>query len=140
MPALAGALTVLVWPGPTSPVLNTFLSLDDGPAVRVWVTESSLVTSMRSPGCTSGLAGVNLKFLIVILTTGPPPPVAVVPPDDDPLLAVPTETASTTRAATAAAASAPEVPPGTPERRRATRSPSGFPAGSRGALVPASAV
>src|SRR5690242_1303830 len=113
---------VLVWFGPMVLVLNRFLCRV-GPAVKSCVTPSSLMTWIRSPGCTSGLDGVNLKFLITILTTGPEPPVLPplpAPPAVDELLplAVPTEMPSTTAATTAAAPAATAAPPGSAWRSR----------------------
>jgi hypothetical protein len=56
-------LKVLVWPGLTGPVLNSF---ESALSVTVCATESSFLTVTTAPGETVSEAGENAKFLMTI--------------------------------------------------------------------------
>jgi len=68
-----GAVNVFVWSPLMSPVLNW-----PPVAVRVWVTESLLVTLTVAPGSTDASMGENMKFemvMEVVAVAAPDPPV-----------------------------------------------------------------
>src|SRR5580698_1002380 len=104
-----------VLPWASRPVSNRLESLGGTPEETECGAASKFVTSTRSPGWTSGLAGKNLKFFMVILSTGPEPAAPAAAVTDGPLdgaVAVASEMPRTMTATTDTAEMAAAAPPG----------------------------